>query len=253
MIRKAFFGIALLSLLAAVPATAVPVCGFTLKKTYAHDVTAFTEGLFFRGGVMFESTGYEGASLIRKWRLADGKVLGETRLPPDMFGEGIVDWGDEIISLTWRNQVGFRWNMATLRQKARFPYFLEGWGLTRDAKRLVASDGTATLRFYDPASLRTLKSVTVTADGRPVQQLNELEWVNGRILANVWMTNLVARIDPASGKVEAWYDLTRLRAMSGAVGADSVLNGIAWDAKQKRLFVTGKYWPKLYEIALDRC
>jgi glutamine cyclotransferase len=252
MIRSA---IAFLLMLAAVPVVAapVPVCGFTLKKTYPHDVTAFTEGLFFRNGVMFESTGYEGASVIRKYRLADGKVLAEARLPPEMFGEGIVDWGNEIISLTWRNQTGFRWDMATLRQKAQFPYYLEGWGLTHDGRSLIASDGSSTLRFYEPDSLRTLKSINVTADGRPAQRLNELEWVNGRILANVWMTDRVARIDPASGRVEAWYDLAKLHAMSGAKGADSVLNGIAWDAKGKRLFVTGKNWPKLYEIVLDRC
>ena len=253
MIRRFLLLFLIVGVAQAATAAAVPVCGFTLKKSYAHDVTAFTEGLFYRDGAMFESTGLEGASVIRKWRLSDGKVLAETRLPPEMFGEGIVDWGDEIVSLTWRNQLGYRWDLATLRPKAQFPYFLEGWGLTHDGARLIASDGTPTLRFYDPVSLRTLKSIGVTADGRPVPQLNELEWVNGRILANVWMTDQLARIDPATGRVEAWFDLAKLHAMSGAKGADSVLNGIAWDAKGKRLFVTGKYWPKLYEIVLDRC
>lgn len=253
-VSRLFAAAAIAAGLAASPAMAgVRVCGFTVKKTFSHDATAFTEGLFFRGGAMFESTGYEGRSVIRKWRLSDGKVLAEASLAPDLFGEGIVDWGSEIISLTWRNRVGFRWDMATLRQKTSFPYFLEGWGLTRDATRLIASDGTPTLRFYDPASLRTLRSITVTSDGKPVPQLNELEWVNGRILANVWMTDRVARIDPATGRVEAWYDLAKLRALSGARGADAVLNGIAWDARGKRLFVTGKNWPRLYEIALDRC
>ncbi len=240
--------------LAGVPAAAaVPVCSATVVASHPHDPTAFTEGLLFRDGLMFESTGYEGRSVIRAWRLVDGKVVREARLPPDLFGEGIVDWHGEIISLTWRSGQGFRWDLATLRRKAGFRYDGEGWGITQDGHNLIRSDGTATLRFVDPASFSTRRTVAVTTDGQPVANLNELEWVKGEILANVWQTDLIARIDPRTGAVRAWYDLSRLHALVGNLGGDAVLNGIAWDRKQDRLYVTGKNWPKLYEIKLDPC
>jgi glutamine cyclotransferase len=253
MIRVRHFVFALASLWAAAAAAAAPVCGYSLVKTHPHDAAAFTEGLFFRDGVMFESTGLEGKSVIRRWRLADGRVLGETRLPPELFGEGIVDWQGEIISLTWRNGVGFRWDMATLKPKARFGWRHEGWGLTHDGRSIIASDGSPVLRFFDPLTLVERRSITVTDAGQPIANLNELEWVRGEILANVWTTDRIARIDPANGRVKAWLDLAKLRRLSGASGPDAVLNGIAYDYRGDRLFVTGKNWPKLFEIRMARC
>jgi glutamine cyclotransferase len=253
MLRPVRRLLAVLSLVAAPAALAAPVCGYSLVNTHPHDAGAFTEGLFYRGGAMFESTGLEGQSVIRRWQLADGKVLGESRLPPEMFGEGIVDWQGEIISLTWRNGVGYRWDMATLKPRSRFAWSHEGWGLTQDGRNLIASDGTATLRFLDPLTLAERRSITVTDAGAPVANLNELEWVRGEILANVWMTDRIARIDPATGRIKAWLDLARLRKLAGATGPNAVLNGIAYDYRGDRLFVTGKNWPKLFEISLVGC
>ncbi|WCT73155.1 glutaminyl-peptide cyclotransferase [Sphingomonas naphthae] len=230
-------------------AARVPVQVIQVVKAYPHDTRAFTEGLFFRDGMMFESTGLEGRSDIRRYRLEDGKVLARVALPPNLFGEGIVDWKDEIVSLTWRNGFGFRWNLASLKRGRKFTYPGEGWSLTRTDRELVMSDGTPVLRILDPVTFRIKRRVTVTADGVPVQNLNELEYVKGDILANIWMTDRIARIDPATGKVKAWIDLSPVVAQQQS-SQDDVANGIAYDAKGDRLFVTGKLWSKLYEIRL---
>lgn len=240
----------LLLLFLAPPASAETP--WSVLKTYPHDPGAFTQGLFFLDGTLYESTGMPGRSQIRQVRLKDGKVLRAVALDPAYFGEGIVDWGSDIVSVTWRHRLGFRWDRATLTQKASFRYEGEGWGLTRDAQRIIMSDGTARLRFFDPATMQETGGVTVTWAGKPVPMLNELEMVKGELLANVWMSNRIARIDPATGKVIDWIDLTPLVRKLKLTDYDAVLNGIAYDAAGDRLFVTGKYWPKLYEIRIRR-
>ena len=177
-------------------------------------------------------------------------MLRSTDIPPGLFGEGIVNWGDEILSITWQDGVGFRWDRGSFRQTGSFRYDHEGWGLTQDGRHSVMSDGTPTLRFLDPATMREVRRVTVTSADRPVANLNELEFVRGEIFANVWMTSRIARIDPATGRVTGWIDLASLVRDNRGGGEDNVLNGIAWDEAGGRLFVTGKNWPRLYESAL---
>lgn len=231
-------------------AAAVPTGGFEIRHVYPHDATAFTEGLFYLKGELYESTGIPGQSNLRRVRLADGVVLQSTPIASNLFGEGIVNWGSEIISLTWRDQVGFRWNLKTLNPKTSFHYRGEGWALTQDGKHLIMSDGTPVIRFRDPVTFREVRHIEVTADGRPVANLNELEWVKGEIFANIWQTHLIARIDPLNGKVKAWIDLTGLPETLSNANPDAVANGIAYDREHDRLFVTGKDWPHLYEIRL---
>jgi len=238
----------LLLLLAVGPAP-VPIQRVEVVRSFPHDPAAFTEGLFYRDGRLFESTGLNGRSTIREVRLEDGKVLRSIALPPVYFGEGIVDWNSQIISLTWQNGIGFRWDRASFRKLGEFHYAGEGWALTRSARDIVMSDGTPVLRFLDPKTLAVRRRLTVTEDGAPLPYLNELEWVKGEILANIWLTDTIARIDPATGRVIARIDLSGLRAALNR-GEDDVLNGIAYDAAGDRLFVTGKNWPRLYEIRL---
>lgn len=226
-----------------------PVYGYRIVRAYPHDPAAFTQGLFWRHGRLYESTGLHGRSTIREVRLEDGKVLRSVSLPPHHFGEGIVDRGDEIVSLTWQDQIGFRWRLSDFAQLGSFRYAGEGWGLTRDRTAIYMSDGTAQLRVLDPATLRERRRIEVTDRGRPVTSLNELEYVKGEILANVWMTSRIARIDPATGRVKGWIELDGL-VRDTAAGEDGVLNGIAYDAAGDRLFVTGKNWSRLYEIDL---
>jgi len=222
---------------------------YRVAATYPHDRRAFTQGLFFLDGQLFESTGHIGQSTIRRVNVEDGRVLQSVPIPPGMFGEGIVNWGNQIISITWQDGIGFRWDRESLRQTGTWRYPGEGWGLTQNGTDIIMSDGTAELRFLDPQTLRERRRVTVMANGQPVTQLNELEWVNGEVFANVWMTPRIARIDPATGNVTGWIDLTGLVRENGD-NEDSVLNGIAYDQQGDRLFVTGKYWPRLYEIDL---
>jgi len=231
--------------------TEIPVYSYSVVHIYPHDRAAFTEGLFFRDGYLYESTGMNGASSIRKVDLNSGRVLRQRDLPSAVFGEGIVDWNNELIGLTWKNQEGYVFDLDTFDFKKKFAYPGEGWGMTRSDKNLLMSDGTSTIRVLDPQTLRQTRAIAVTAQGQPVDQLNELEWVKGEIYANVWQTNRIARIDPKTGRVTAWIDLSGLLSRSDrdTAGAD-VLNGIAYDAKADRLFVTGKYWPNLFEIKL---
>jgi glutaminyl-peptide cyclotransferase len=243
---------ALFALLLLVITPAQADTRWKLVKSYPHDSAAFTEGLIFIDGMLYESTGQYGASQIRQVRLEDGAVLRSVSLASLYFGEGLVNWGDQLLSLTWRNHIGFRWDRATFRQTGSFVYPGEGWSLTQDGARIIMSDGTADLRFLDPETLEQTGRITVTWEGKPVRMLNELEYVKGEILANIWMTNRIARIDPATGKVIDWIDLGKLVRRLKLSDADAVPNGIAYDAKRDRLFVTGKYWPKLYEIRLKR-
>ena len=228
---------------------ATPVYGYAVVRTYPHDPHAFTEGLFLRNGFLYESTGLAGASSIRKLDLETGQVQLERSIASQFFGEGIIDWKDRLISLTWKNQVGFVYGLDDFETRGEFSYPGEGWALTRDDHQIYMSDGTSRLRFLDPETLRETGGVTVTDEGQPVDQLNELEWVKGEIYANIWQTDRIARIDPLTGEVKGWIDLTGLLPVADQAGVD-VLNGIAYDAETDRLIVTGKFWPRLYEIRL---
>lgn len=233
------------------PPSALPTYGYKVVRSYPHDTTAFTEGLFIKDGFLYESTGLTGQSSIRKLRLETGEVLKKVDLPPEFFGEGIVYWENRLIALTWQTQRGFVFDLESFKPVDRFTYPGEGWGLTRNDHELIMSDGTAELRFLDPKTLRETRRLRVTANGAPVTQLNELEWVEGEILANVWQTDRIARINPDTGRVTGWIDLAGLLpAREQVEGITDVLNGIAYDAPTRRLFVTGKHWPKLYEIVL---
>lgn len=232
---------------------AIPVYGFLVKNTYPHDPDAFTQGLFYTDGVLYESTGLNGKSSVRKTDLKTGKVLMKTDIAPDYFGEGITDVGNTIVGLTWTSHVGFVFDKATLKMKQTFSYPGEGWGLANNGTDVFMSDGTAVIRVLSPKTLAEVRRIQVTADGKPIDRLNEMEWVDGELYANVWGSDVIARIDPASGKVVGWIDLSGLLdEKSRASGAVDVLNGIAYDSKKKRLFVTGKLWPKLFEIELVR-
>ena len=238
----------------AAPAVApVPRCGYRIVQTYPHDRSSFTQGLFWHAGHLYESTGQYGRSRVARLDLATGKALAETKLPVDQFGEGIVRWKNQIIGVTWQGGVGHRWRLKDLKPIGDFRYEGEGWGVTMVGDSLVLSDGTPELRFFDPATMAEQKKVTVRLSGRPLPMLNELETIDGEIWANVWMTDAIVRIDPDSGAVKYIVDLDGLRDMADGNDRDAVLNGIAWDEKAKRLFVTGKYWSKLFEIALTDC
>ncbi len=234
----------------AAPITPVPVYGFEVVRVYPHDPAAFTQGLVFRNGELLESTGRY-PSTVRRVRLEDGVVLQQRELDQDYFGEGLTAVGDRVLTLTWKGGKGFIWDPTTLEPEGEFAYAGEGWGLTHDTTRLILSDGTAALRFLDPTTLVETGRVPVTLDGRPVRQINELEWIEGEVFANLWQTDYIVRINPATGAITGVIDLTELMPdRSGLDPTDAVLNGIAWDPEGRRLFVTGKNWPKLFEIRL---
>jgi glutaminyl-peptide cyclotransferase len=228
----------------------IPEYGYQVVHTYHHDPTAYTQGLLYLDGFLYEGTGWESRSSIRKVRLETGEVLQKRDISDAYFGEGIVNWKDRLIEITWKTEVGFVYDLATFRPQREFHYQGEGWGLTQDGRRIIMSDGTPHLRFWDPETLRETGSVTVTADGEPVPEINELEWVKGEVYANIYQTDRIARINPANGKVVGWIDLAGLLSPADRTGETDVLNGIAYDAKTGRLFVTGKNWPKLFEIRL---
>lgn len=222
--------------------------GYQVIKSYPHDGTAFTQGLVYVDGTLYESTGLNGQSSVRKVKLETGKVLQKQAIDPVHFAEGLTEWGGNLIQLTWQSGIGFIYDRATLRQKGTFNYSGEGWGLTHDGNRLIMSDGSANLRFLNPDSFREIGRVVVRDHGTPVQDLNELEFVKGEVYANVWHTNRIARISPATGEVLGWIDLTGLISQRLLPHSEAVLNGIAYDSANDRLFVTGKLWPKLFEI-----
>jgi glutaminyl-peptide cyclotransferase len=230
---------------------AVPEYGYEVAHSYPHDPTAFTEGLFYLNGYLYESTGLEGHSTIRKVRLETGEVLEKRSVPAEYFGEGIVNWKDRLISLTWKSGVGFVYDLKTFKPERRFTYEGEGWALTQDGTQIYMSDGSADIRVLNPQTLLPTRRIHVTLDGRPIDNLNELEWVQGEIYANVWRTNWILRIDPRDGHVVGAVNLAGLLSAAEVVpGQTDVLNGIAYDAARDRLFVTGKNWPKVFEIKL---
>ena len=236
---------------AAAPDARVPMLSATIVARYPHDRTAFTEGLLWHDGALYESTGQERQSDVRRVSLADGKILARARIDPAQFGEGLALWKDQLVSLTWHDGIAHRWDVRTLKPKGRNRYTGEGWGLTSDARGFIQSDGSDSLILRDPLTLAERSRVAVTIDGRPLRDINELEYVHGAVLANVWHTGFLVRIDPATGKVTAIIDLRPLVAEIAATDREAVLNGIAWDAKADRLFVTGKYWPTLFEIKIN--
>jgi len=238
----------------AVPSgAATPVYDFDIVHTYPHDPSAFTEGLFYLDGFLYESTGLERHSSIRKVQIDTGAVIQKLAIPAQYFGEGIVNWGDRIVSLTWKSHIGFVFDLATFTLQRDFRYDGEGWALTQDGKQIIMSDGTSQLRFINPTTMKETKRIQVTLEGKPIHNLNELEWVKGEIFANVWETNWIVRIDPGSGHIVGLINLAGLLSPYGQVlGPEAVLNGIAYDESGDRLFVTGKNWPKLFEIRLRK-
>jgi glutamine cyclotransferase len=230
---------------------ATPIYGYRVVNEYPHDPSAFTQGLVYEEGVFYEGTGLTlGRSSLRKVALETGEVLQSRNLEPEYFGEGISVVGEHIWQLTWQNHVAFLYDKGTFEQLDTVQYPTEGWGLTYDGERLIMSDGTATLYFRDPNTFEVLGQVAVYDEQGPVTRLNELEYIDGQVLANVWMTDYIAVIDPSTGRVDAWLDLAGLRDQPGLRGEIDVLNGIAYDAAGDRLFVTGKLWPTLYEIEI---
>jgi len=223
--------------------------GYQVVKTYPHDREAFTQGLQYKDGFLYEGTGLQGRSTLRKVKLETGVVLQKLSLPSQYFGEGISIIGDRIVQITWQSEVGFVWGLKDFKLQRQFTYKGEGWGLTTDGKNLYFSDGTDEIRILDGNTLTELRRIRVRENGRPVRDLNELEWVEGEILANVWQTDRIVKVNPLDGRVTGSVDLSGLLSAGERAGTD-VMNGIAYDAVGKRLFVTGKLWPKVFEIKL---
>jgi glutaminyl-peptide cyclotransferase len=231
------------------PVASVPLYGYTVVRAYPHDRDAFTQGLQYVDGFLYEGTGLNGRSSIRKVKLETGEVLKRHDVAEKFFGEGITVWKSQLFQLTWQSGTAFMYDLATFSPRRTFRYQGEGWGLTHDATALIMSDGTEYLRFIDPDTFAERRRVRVTAAGSALKNLNELEYVKGEVFANVWQTDYIARIDPASGRVTGYIDLRGLLTPREAAGVD-VMNGIAYDAAGDRFFVTGKLWPKLFEIKL---
>ncbi len=256
LIRSAFLAAAL-TLAGCSPSTGpapvastaptIPAYAYDVVATYPHDPAAFTQGLLIEDGQLYESTGQLGTSWVRKVDLATGQVQQQYVVQPEYFGEGMVIWGDRIITLTWQHQKGFILDRNTLELKGEWVYQGEGWGLTRDDTQIYMSDGTAQIRKLNPETLEETGRIDVTMNGRPVGKLNELEFVKGEIWANVFETDRIVRIDPASGAVTGVLHLGGLLTRNERSKTD-VLNGIAWDKANDKLYVTGKLWPKLFEI-----
>ena len=231
-----------------------PVSGYRVVHIYPHDPQAFTQGLVYRDGVLYEGTGLNGRSSIRKVKLENGEVLQIEKVDSQYFGEGIAVVNDTIYELTWQSGIGFLYDRTTFKRTGTFTYRGEGWGLTYDSQRLIMSDGSAFLRFLDPATQKETSRIEVKDGTTPILNLNELEFVKGEVLANVWQTDRIARISPKTGRVVGWIDLTGLlppREAQEVEASGGVLNGIAYDAAGDRLFVTGKLWPKLFEVKIQ--
>ncbi len=233
------------------PAGGPAVYGYRVVNAYPHDRQAYTQGLIYSDGFLYESTGLYGASSLRRVQLETGRVLARYSLDRRYFGEGITEWEGSLLQLTWTSNVGFIYDRSSLKVQGTFRYPGEGWGLTHDRKRLIMSDGTAVLRFLDPGSFRETGRLPVLDGVVPVAELNELEFVRGEIFANIYRTDRIARISPQTGRVVGWIDLGGLLPAQERGNAD-VLNGIAYAGRGDRFFVTGKLWPKLFEIELFR-
>jgi glutamine cyclotransferase len=228
----------------------VPVYTYKIMNTYVHDHRGFTQGLVFEDGFLYEGTGLHAQSSLRRVALETGEILQLHRLPSHFFGEGITVYQDKIIQLTWKSNTGFVYRKDNFEMLREFNYSTEGWGITYDGQQLIMSDGTSTLYFLNPETFEEVRLIKVYDSNGPVKHLNELEYVEKQIYANVWQSNRIAKIDPQTGQVVGWIDLTGLLKLEGYRLPVDVLNGIAYDQTKKRLFVTGKLWPKLFEIQL---
>ena len=225
---------------------------YEIVHVFPHDPDAFTQGLEFRDGKLLESTGQEGKSSLRSEELETGKVLEKVDVPPPFFAEGITLLNAKIYQLTWQHQLGFIYDYESFQKTGQFSYTGEGWGLTNDGRSLILSDGTNRLKFLDPDSFRVTKTIAVLDGNTPVNEINELEYVKGEIYANIWHNDRIAMINPETGRVTGWIDLTGLLPQNEVLDEEAVLNGIAYDERSGRLFVTGKLWPKLFEIRLKQ-
>jgi glutaminyl-peptide cyclotransferase len=221
---------------------------YKVIHTYPHDAQAFTQGLIFLDGQLYESTGLNGHSSLRSVDLETGKAQQYKEIPSEYFAEGLTNWGSTLIQLTWKAHIAFVYDRFSFRQLKTLSYTGEGWGLAQDGKNIILSDGSSTLRFLDPSTFKVVRTIKVTDNGKAIDQLNELEYIHGEIYSNIWYSNKIARISPQTGKVLGWIDLTGIISPSELSSDGAVLNGIAYDAKHDRLFVTGKLWPKLFEI-----
>jgi glutaminyl-peptide cyclotransferase len=231
-------------------ATAQVAYSYHVVHAYPHDQKAFTQGLIFADGHLYESTGMKGRSSLREEELETGRILRFHEVPDQYFAEGLTNWKNTLVQLTWQSHLALVYDCSAFKLLRTFHYDGEGWGLTQDGKSLILSDGTATLRFFDPDTFREVRRITVKDNGKPVTELNELEYIHGEIYANVWHADRIARISPATGRVLGWINLKDLMPRSQLSDDEAVLNGIAYDAVHDRLFVTGKLWPKIFEIAL---
>ncbi len=230
---------------------AAPVHGFKVVATFPHDPNAFTQGLVFADGEFYESTGLNGESSLRRVEISTGRVLQEVKVPDRYFAEGLALVGDELLQLTWQHHIGFVYDRKTFTQKRTFPYQTEGWGIAYDGtSQLVMSDGSDTLSFLDPKTLAVVRALRVRDAGAPVSDLNELEWIEGEIWANVWTTDRIARISPGTGQVSSWVNLDSLWPRGQRMPPADVMNGIAYDKATRRIFVTGKKWPRVYVISV---
>jgi glutamine cyclotransferase len=223
---------------------------FAIVAAYPHDTSAFTQGLAYRDGFLYEGTGREGQSSLRKIRLETGEIVQQVNLEPDLFGEGITLLKDKVIQLTWKSEIGFVYDLNNFHQLRRFSYSGEGWGLATNGRELFMSDGTPEIRVLDGETFQEKRRLKVHDGSTSVDQLNELEFVEGQIFANIWHSNRVARISPQTGEVVGWIDLTGLLSPMYRLDPEAVLNGIAYDPVRKRLFVTGKLWPRVFQIRL---
>ena len=234
------------------PPRPTPLYGYRVVRTYPHDPRAFTQGLEYRGGFLYEGTGLNGRSTLRKVELQTGRVLQEIQLDPQYFGEGVTVLDQSILELTWQSHRGFVYNRGTFQLIRNFDYVGEGWGLTNNGSEIFMSDGTPAIRVWSPATLQEIRRFSVHDGQTSIASLNELEFVRGEIYANVWQTDRIARISPKDGNVIGWIDLSGLLPEADRAAGADVLNGIAYDSLGDRLFVTGKLWPKLFEIQVAR-
>jgi glutaminyl-peptide cyclotransferase len=225
---------------------------YEIVKTLPHDTNAFTQGLIFYEGSFYESTGLQGKSTLRRVEVDTGKVLKKIDVPSEYFAEGMTIFQGKIFQLTWLNQKGFVYDLGTFEKEKEFSYYGEGWGLTNDEKNLILSDGTNKIRFVDPFTFEVIKTISVTENSQPIPSINELEYINGQIFANVWQTDRIIVVDPSTGNVTASIDLKGILKPEDVTGPIDVLNGIAYDSAKDRLFVTGKLWPKIFEIKLKK-
>jgi glutaminyl-peptide cyclotransferase len=230
----------------------VPVYTYEVVNSWPHDPKAFTQGLAYHDGYLYESTGHHGSSSLRKVELKTGKVKKKHNVPEQYFAEGMTIFHDKVFQLTWQSRVCFFYDLKSFELLGEFHHGGEGWGITDDDKHLIMSDGTHQLRFLDPNNFLTLRTISVLHNNQPLKDINELEYVKGEIYANIWHSEKIVRIDPTDGHILGWIDLAGLRPPDVPQDTDNVLNGIAYDEKEDRLFVTGKRWTKVFEIRLKR-